>query len=256
MEEEFLIGNQSPNDFITYSDSETEISQEDEVFLNNSETRTQANDHTFSNTYFPVGGYMNISVDSVSDIDYSLMPTEEIKQMETSIAARNLHQNQDSNAKTSDRYPFKNFPSHVISAIRKGFRFLRDNKPGYHLQCVYQVLQKQKPSFNEENLGKLLKSIKSTFKTFEAIEKSIERYLERDEGDLKAVIVLSEMIFGLLSEGNQADFEYWIENSKMNDATKKGMRENKNELCKKLMLLLDRLILTKLESLESAMSAE
>jgi len=141
----------------------------------------------------------------------------------------------DAEPEKSERSPhkpqqskWKNFPGHIMFAIKKGCQNFFDQEKGIRLACIHKILAEE-----EEYQHKFLQFIekyKGVWKTY----RTIIQYV-KDDGDDKIYAMLKRMISELLLEENNKDFEEWLEETRMTEKTKQAIQKGKDVIRKEFL---------------------
>jgi len=160
------------------------------------------------------------------------LPLEELeevsleKKIKYECKSESIPQGSDSE-KSSERSPhkpqqskWKNFPGHIMFAIKKGCQNFFDSEKGIRLACIHKILE-QEPEYQHKFL-QFIEKYKGVWKTY----RTIAQYI-KDEGDDKIHSMLKTMISELLLDENNKDFEEWLEETRMTEKTKQSIQKGK-----------------------------
>ena len=121
----------------------------------------------------------------------------------------------------------KNIPGHTMNAMKRSIKDCLENPPGHHdnrhRAYIFSVLEERKLSQQDkDNLLEFLENMNSQWKTW----KAIIGYLA-EHPDYAGIFV--HCIEQFLGDRGYYDFNEWLVESKMNEATEIKIRDNKKK---------------------------
>lgn len=123
---------------------------------------------------------------------------------------------------------WKNFPGHIMFAIKKGCQNFFDQEKGIKLACIHKILAEEQEY--QHKFLQFIEKYKGVWKTY----RTIIQYV-KDDGDDKIYAMLKRMISELLLEENNKDFEEWLEETRMTEKTKQAIQKGKDVIRKEFL---------------------